>query len=209
MKRIASWAGLVVVVASMIWPILAVWASGHQLISSGTERFTSLFCYLGALGGAIYHWTNRLSRAPGLMNFALAVLIPVVALACVAWSRGHADQMFAYWMIKRTPQSTWLQRKADIESMAPKAIADGDWTVRPERLPRSFEGFGVADHCWGVNFKELAEGQVAARVSCGGRNRKWGLLVGSPELLQSDPWWSKFRRIEVAANAFFFIGSDW
>jgi hypothetical protein len=208
MRRIKFSVGIIIASLAITWPFAAVWLSAHQVIGSDTERWTCLFCFFGALFGAIYHWSQIISRAPSVLNVILAVVVPVCAVTLVYKARRYSDKMFTYWLLQEVPRRTWQQMASDLDALAKQAAARKESVIPAKDLPQTFTRLGRADHCWGADgIIDFGGGDVGARVAYGSHNRRWGLLVGSKEFLDYSLW-LQYKRIPVATNACFFIGSD-
>jgi hypothetical protein len=203
MKPLKYSVGITITLAAVAWQFAAVWFSAHQLINYRTEWSTSLLGFLGALVGPIYIW--NISKPQRIFSVITAVLAPVCAVMIVLFAWRNSSKMFTYWLMKRIPPGSWQQMASDISSLAKEAAARDELIPR-RALPPSFKLLGRDDESLGADaIGKLESGEICARVVYGNHNRRWGLLVGPKQFLES---WPRYRRIPVATSAQFFIGSD-
>ncbi len=209
MKRFSSIIAIMVTCLSVVWPFAAVWLSAHQVISSGTERWTSLFCFLGAFLGGLYYSGHLLSKPAKSRWLVPAIVLPICAVFIVFKARQHSNRMFSHWMLNRMTEAGWQQATAGVEAVARAAAERKDSAANADELPLYLRRLGNAEKLWGVDsIAEFENGEVGGRLVFGDRNRKWGILVGPDEFLSSSLW-KKFKHFPVSTNAVFFVGSDW
>lgn len=202
MKKFKLCTGVLLLVASVFWPFVAVWMSARQLIYLSTEFSMDLLCYLAAFAGAMFLSSLLISRWRNVLFF---LLISSFAFVATYKAQCLSDRLFAPLMTSAISDLEWNQMASEILDLARSRRETG---VVQTDLPKSFKPLGLVGDCHGVTTIDWESGNiVGVRVSYGSHNRRWGLLAG-PDSFLNDPMWSKYRRIRVATNASFFIGPD-
>jgi hypothetical protein len=162
---------------------------------------------LGALFGSIYHWYKVISKSPNTRNILLAVIVSVCSVVIVYTAAAHSNQMFAYWKMKAISGAEWQQMALDVSRLARQVDNTYDNRLSPKDWPKSFDHLGSAEDFHHAEYVKWDTGEVAVRVTYGGRYRAWGLLVAPDDYLNIGPW-SKFKRTGVATNAYFYVGYE-
>jgi hypothetical protein len=137
MRLFRLWIGLVVMMLCAAWPFVAGWLSGHQLISSTTERATSLLCLLGAVAGALYY--RKQFKTGGPVGVVLGWFAPFCVVLAIVLARGTSDNMFTYWLMKRIPGHAWQQMAFDLEVLAKKKWDENEPGLGANELPKSLD----------------------------------------------------------------------
>ena len=133
MKKFNRYGAAVITAVSLAWPIVAVWLSARGVIRYETERWTSLLCLIGALGGPVLYWNQ--SKSQKFLALLLATFVPLCALAAILIVRRHSSAMFAHWVIRAIPKSTWQQMVTDFNAFAAGAVSREESFVPAKALP--------------------------------------------------------------------------
>ncbi len=209
MQTFERWLGVIVTLVAVIWPFAAVWATAHQVILSRTEFVTYLLCWPAAVIGPVLFWNRphgqKVRHILGAMAMAVCSSAMVFMILFVALR--YSDRMFTRVLMARNPQPSWQQIISDVSRIGEESAAKKQFGIISQ-LPASLKRLGRPEESSGVNVLEFGEDDFGVAVTYGGRNRRWGLLVGPDEFLNYSSW-KKYKHIPVSTNAVFFVGPDW
>ncbi len=209
MKTFERWLGGIVTLVAVSWPFVAVWATARQLIPSRTEYVTCILCWPASVVGPVLFWNHP--KGKGMSHFLKAMVkaacCSAIALIILFVGLRNSERMFTRVLMANNSESTWQQMTSDLYSIgAETALQKQSGMIK--RLPESLNRLGRRDDTSGVNVMEFGEEDFGVVVTYGGRNRKWGVMVGSAEFLNYFSL-KNYKYIPVSTNAVFFVGTDW
>lgn len=213
-KMLKEWGGAIVIGVVVMWSFAAPWLSANQVISVFTDLSSYIFGILLLLSAILLYILY--GKAPRVRAVRLAFC--TCAFFGFLWAWRHSSEAFTYWKMKTIPTAEWSRMATDLQTLAQETstlATEGFWEIRTsERLPDSIRPLGRATECHGVVCRTI-EGYsgIIVYVAYGGPGRKWGLLVGSEEVVKAN--YQKFstlllnaKRTRVAQDAYFFVNKQ-
>lgn len=207
-RSIKSRVGISLMGIAGLWSFTAAWFSAKRVIPVAVELPSYwLALLIIASGASLCLGDMRHPKPVKMFLFRSSVVASAFLVFLSGWLL--SDRMFFFWKRRDISSMVWSQMAADLQDFGRRsADGSGSSPFRLKGLPNSLRQLGMeTDYIGGsgqIIDSSLYQGLVV-EVDFGYKTRTWGLFVGPTEILESR--WAKCIRIQVALDAFLFLGA--
>jgi len=184
--------------------------AANKLIAVSTEFACYYVSPLAVIGAALYYLFGGGQSKTSWALCRGAVATAVVLFVVIAWPLFLSTWAFFHWKLEAIPASAWPQMVSDLENLGRQSVeADGSYrSFHSRTLPPSLRQLGSGQDYLGGSGQMVTYSDytgILAQVVFGYKSRTWGLVVGPERAVES--YCPRCERIQVAPNAYFFVGA--
>lgn len=134
-------------------------------------------------------------------------MVVLVAIACCVISmiaRDRANQLFFYYMIKRTPAESWIIAAGELKSLTAKKDPELEGNLSGKDIPLPIAILlAKKSQFYLGSINRWADGDAEIHILYGYKTRCWGLCQG----VDPKGAWPGAIEEEVSTNTWFFVAT--
>ena len=192
---------LMLVAGAIIWSTTASWFTAHNFFGSRAESISYLCSFVLILIGVF--WLASLKKTSSWRGKTMILVGAIASLAIVLGSCTCGNDTFRYWKMKAVSPENWHQMAGDLKTVRELVKPDDineNGRFEGRVIPTNFDKLGLRTECMGGNVGDGTDPYVVY----GTQERRWGLVIGSNVFVKK-----RWKRVQVADDCFFYVGSDW